>query len=94
MLPISQVTLCALRLWNYSKTPKRGVRELSVYLDGRLIYKGGLRRAGEGPSPQSLLFTVDPLVVRREKENLAYGGAEEQDVLCIDERQVRGAEKS
>jgi protein JBTS26 len=33
------VALSMIRLWNYRKTPARGAREISVYLDGRLLYK-------------------------------------------------------
>ena len=89
------VSLTALRLWNYRKTPARGVREMSIYLDGRLLFKGGLRRAPElteeasGYAGQTILFTNDQAVVRKEKDCVAYCGGEEQDVLCIDERQVR-----
>ncbi|CAM9649104.1 unnamed protein product [Choristocarpus tenellus] len=86
------VTLSLVRLWNYRKTPKRGVRGFSVMLDGALLFMGSLRRAPPLPEEyagQPILFTNDPCVVRREKENILYCGEEEQDVLCIDERQVR-----
>ncbi|CAM9286557.1 unnamed protein product [Heterosigma akashiwo] len=37
--------LSKVRLWNYGKTPARGAREVSLWLDGRLLYHGSLRRA-------------------------------------------------
>jgi hypothetical protein len=36
----------------------------------------------------SVLFTNDAVVVRAEKSRVAYCGSTDQDVLCIDERQV------
>ena len=40
------------------------------------------------------MFTSDPAVVRQEKALVVYCGADEQDVLCIDERQVSVRSKS
>ncbi|ETL93867.1 hypothetical protein L917_08064 [Phytophthora nicotianae] len=39
------VTISKIRLWNYSKTPARGVREFEVFLDDVLIYHGILKQA-------------------------------------------------
>lgn len=84
------VTITCIRLWNYRKTPSRGTREITLSLDGNMLYRGGVRKApDEGSSEiyqgQSVLFTNDPAVVRKEKEAVLYCGTEEQDVLCIDE---------
>lgn len=99
--------ISTVRLWNYSKTPERGVREVSVWFDELLIHRTGLSMAAshdgghqtarpDTTTPhadgfggcQSLVFTNDPAIVRQEKALVAYCGADEQDVLCIDERQV------
>lgn len=45
--------LGALRVWNYAKTPTRGVQQLEVYLDESLVWKVGWAgappvRAGAG----------------------------------------------
>jgi hypothetical protein len=37
--------VAGLRIWNYSKDPKRGAREVSVFLDDRLIMRTGLAAA-------------------------------------------------
>eukprot|EP00826_Nyctotherus_ovalis_P028841 TRINITY_DN2273_c0_g1_i11.p1 TRINITY_DN2273_c0_g1~~TRINITY_DN2273_c0_g1_i11.p1 ORF type:complete len:100 (+),score=14.80 TRINITY_DN2273_c0_g1_i11:444-743(+) len=34
-----QVALGGVRLWNYTKTVERGVQELGIFCDGRLIYR-------------------------------------------------------
>jgi len=33
------VIVSAVTLWNYSKTPARGVREFALYCDERIIFK-------------------------------------------------------
>lgn len=38
------VTVSCVRLLNYSKTPARGVKEMSLHVDGRLIYMGNLKQ--------------------------------------------------
>ncbi|GMF41958.1 unnamed protein product [Phytophthora fragariaefolia] len=55
------VTISKIRLWNYSKTPTRGVREFEVFLDDVLIFHGTLKRApalnlpsGDGVSGETL----------------------------------------
>ena len=72
--------LGALVLRNYERTPARGAKDLSVFLDGRIVYSGALPPAGE---PHAVIFGGGPALPKRR----AYAPAE-QDVLMIDERRV------
>jgi len=85
------ICLSMVRIWNYRKTPARGAREFSLWIDGHLLYRGGLKKAPSVEDPyrgQAVLFTNDPVVIRREKDEIFYCGKEEQDLLCINDRQV------
>lgn len=80
------VLLSEMTVWNYSKTPARGAREVSLWIDGHLVARARLVRADEACcAPQRLLFGPERFKqARRQKRPLPC-----QDVLCIDENQVR-----
>ncbi|KAI3438935.1 hypothetical protein D9Q98_001349 [Chlorella vulgaris] len=81
--------LGSIRVWNYGKTPSRGVQELECYLDEQLVWKGLLQRApesldGKDDFSQVLCFSDDALqeaaaasrrraVLRRPQGGLASG---------------------
>ncbi len=82
------VAISMIKIWNYSKTPERGVEDLEIYVDDVLFYKGELRRApssldGQRSFGQSILFTNDPVVIEREKSNIYRTSGNEQMVVFI-----------
>ncbi|CAK4149038.1 unnamed protein product [Aphanomyces euteiches] len=95
------ITLSMIKVYNYSKTPDRGAREIEIYLDDLKVYMGTLRQAPPAPGVartgkpqqavefgQPILFTLNPAQVESEKRKVLYCGGEDQDVLCINEGQV------
>ena len=77
------VAISRLTLWNYAKTPARGVRELDVFVDDVLVYRGVLKRAPEASQGQTVLFTNAQPVVESERHRI-YNDVEES-CLFIDE---------
>ena len=49
------VTVALLAVWNYAKTPSRGVKDVEVLVDDRLVYRGVFRdvrqRSGSARPP-------------------------------------------
>eukprot|EP00933_Yihiella_yeosuensis_P071449 TRINITY_DN7964_c1_g5_i1.p1 TRINITY_DN7964_c1_g5~~TRINITY_DN7964_c1_g5_i1.p1 ORF type:complete len:835 (-),score=139.13 TRINITY_DN7964_c1_g5_i1:91-2343(-) len=84
---------CA-RIWNYSRTPSRGVRDVEMYVDDLLIYQGVLRQAQPRPkesgslssqtSGEAVLFTAQPDIVERERSNV-YLPSPDELVAFFDE---------
>lgn len=67
------MSLSKVKFWNYSKTPKRGVKEFAIFVDDNMVYKGLLRQAGpmsEPSKPQTVLFTNDADVMRHERDHV------------------------
>ena len=83
--------LSAIRLWNYSKTAARGVHEFEIVVDDKPIFRGFARPAPEYSSSKddgctSVVFSTDPLIVRRFTSQVFYDPSKVQDILLINER--------
>ena len=88
------VALSAVRFYNYSKAPARGVRHFSMHCDHKLVFMGSLLSAdkekmmGGQRRGQAVIFSAHPRVVKADRDIVSYSGATDQDVLCVNERKV------
>lgn len=89
------VAISLIKLWNYAKTPSRGVDELEVYADDSLIFKGYLRSAPSYSGVpidfvQTVVFTNDATVIARERKNVYVRGLDQEVLLYNDNRLESG----
>lgn len=52
------IIISAINIWNYTKTPTRGVREMQIFIDDLLIFQGFIRKA---PTKQQFLNNQSPI---------------------------------
>lgn len=67
------VSLSVVKLWNYSKTPNRGVKEFGILIDDLIVYNGILdKRNYKSVKNQyrTVVFTDDANVIEQELDTL------------------------
>lgn len=92
-------TISMIKIWNYSKTSQRGVKEFALLVDDLLVWNGQLKPVSQAArgivptvdAPQSyhtILFTTDASIIARERHTIISNLHEEQDIRMTNDSKV------
>ena len=82
-------TVSMVKLWNYAKTPSRGVREFGLLVDGLVVYNSVLGRVPEARGRQqavpyhTVLFTSNKEIARRERHSVCSASLDHHRVRLL-----------
>ncbi|BFZ02930.1 hypothetical protein BsWGS_05969 [Bradybaena similaris] len=88
-----------IKLWNYSKTVSRGVKDFALLVDDLLVYNGTLQAVTGGavgiipscsaPIPHhTILFSDNKEIILKEKNSIISNQAEDQDIQLLNDKQI------
>ncbi|XP_044252344.1 katanin-interacting protein-like [Tribolium madens] len=80
------IVVSLVKLWNYSKTPMRGIKEFGILVDDLLVYNGTLHKYSVNKDGyQTVVFTENEAILGEEYDDVLRKSAFSQDVVLLDQ---------
>lgn len=98
------VGISGVRMFNYAKTPSRGVKEFEIVLDQKPVYRGYCRQAMDQTQQRQafekddstvVLFSNEDETLRKWAPKVQFDPAKTQEVVLVHDRKIlsKGAQK-